>query len=119
MGKKRKAKRSSLSPDGHRKPLTSSGSGKAWFPIFVVCLRLALRSYSILNCTSPSNTGASLGGLLFDGKLSDSLLDSLMEASSPAGLCPPMQVPPPVLRARTVLVIIENEDCFNFLLGCR
>lgn len=52
---------------------------------------LALRSYSILNCASPSSA-VSVGGLLFDGKLNDSLLDSLMEASSPAGLCPPMQV---------------------------
>ena len=54
-------------------------------------LSLALRSYSILSCASPSSSG-SVGGLLFDGKLTASLLDSLVEASSPAGLCPPMQV---------------------------
>lgn len=55
------------------------------------CSPFVLRSYSILNCASPSSVG-SVGGLLFDGKLSDSLLDTLMEATSPAGLCPPMQV---------------------------
>lgn len=60
-----------------------------------------LRSYSILNCASPSSFG-SVGGL-FDGKLNDSLLDSLMEASSPAGLCPPMQVQH---RCRRILVLL-------------
>lgn len=63
---------------------------------------LALRSYSILNCASPSSA-LSVGGLLFDGKFNDSLLDSLMEASSPAGLCPPMQV---------------QEDCQPVLVLC-
>ena len=33
-----------------------------------------------------------MGGLLFDGKLNDSLLDSLMDPPSLTGLCPPMQV---------------------------
>lgn len=49
-------------------------------------------SHSVLNCASPSNSGSTVGGLLFDGKLNDSLFDSLMDASSLAGLCPPMQV---------------------------
>lgn len=81
-----------------------------------VCLRLALRSYSILNCSSPSNAGGPLGGLLFDGKLGDSLLDSLMEGSSPAGLCPPMQVPPPF----PALTFTESEaTCLTLLLGSR
>lgn len=33
-----------------------------------------------------------MGGLLFDGQLNDSLLDSLMDPSTLTGLCPPMQV---------------------------
>lgn len=56
------------------------------------CLCLVNRSYSILNCASPPNSSGSVSGLLFDGKLSDTLLDNLMDASSPSGLCPPMQV---------------------------
>lgn len=71
--------------------MTSSESGNVLSSCFLFFLSPALRSYSILNCASPSSSG-SVGGLLFDGKLNDSLLDSLMEASSPAGLCPPMQV---------------------------
>lgn len=51
-----------------------------------------VRSHSVLNCASPSNSGGIVGGLLFDGKLSDSLLDSLMDPSTHTGLCPPMQV---------------------------
>lgn len=76
------------------------------------CLCLAIRSYSILNCASPSNSSGSVGGLLFDGKLSDSLLDSLMDASSPAGLCPPMQVRPSAARARQRILVLclRNTD---------
>lgn len=33
-----------------------------------------------------------MAGLLLDGQLSDSLLDSLVEPQHLAGLCPPMQV---------------------------
>lgn len=59
-----------------------------------VCVCLILRSQSILNCASPSNASSTVGGLLFDGKLNDSLLDSLMDPPSLTGLCPPMQVQP-------------------------
>lgn len=74
---------------------------------------LALRSYSILNCASPSSA-VSVGGLLFDGKLNDSLLDSLMEASSPAGLCPPMQVQQ---DCQPVLVFFLNSAYHYYLTG--
>lgn len=57
---------------------------------FVVCVNI--RSHSVLNCASPSNSGGVASGLLFDGKLNDSLLDSLMDPSAHTGLCPPMQV---------------------------
>ncbi|XP_014907730.1 ubiquitin-associated and SH3 domain-containing protein B [Poecilia latipinna] len=50
-------------------------------------------SHSFLNCASPSPSGNPMGGLLFDGQLNDSLLDSLMDPSSLTGLLPPMQVP--------------------------
>ncbi|XP_049598309.1 ubiquitin-associated and SH3 domain-containing protein B isoform X2 [Syngnathus scovelli] len=49
-------------------------------------------SHSILNYTSPSNAGSTLGGLLFDEQHTDSLLDSLVDPPSLGGLCPPMQV---------------------------
>lgn len=49
-------------------------------------------SHSVLNCASPSNSSGIVSGLLFDGKLNDSLLDSLMDPSTHTGLCPPMQV---------------------------
>ncbi|XP_014839019.1 PREDICTED: ubiquitin-associated and SH3 domain-containing protein B-like [Poecilia mexicana] len=49
-------------------------------------------SHSFLNCASPSPPGNPMGGLLFDGQLNDSLLDSLMDPSSLTGLLPPMQV---------------------------
>uniref|UniRef100_A0A669DPY3 Ubiquitin associated and SH3 domain containing B n=1 Tax=Oreochromis niloticus TaxID=8128 RepID=A0A669DPY3_ORENI len=43
-------------------------------------------SYSFLNCASPSNSGSTVGGLLFDGQQNDSLLDSLVSrpASQPS-----------------------------------
>lgn len=50
------------------------------------------RSHSFLNCASPSTSGTTVSGLLLDGQLNDSLLDSFMEASSLTGLCSPMQV---------------------------
>ncbi|PWA22920.1 hypothetical protein CCH79_00001989 [Gambusia affinis] len=49
-------------------------------------------SHSFLNCASPSAPGSLMGGLLFDGQLNDSLLDSFMDPSSLTGLLPPMQV---------------------------
>ncbi|XP_054899771.1 ubiquitin-associated and SH3 domain-containing protein B [Poeciliopsis prolifica] len=49
-------------------------------------------SHSFLNCVSPSTSGSPMGGLLFDGQLNDSLLDSLMDPSSLTGLLPPMQI---------------------------
>ncbi|XP_038163103.1 ubiquitin-associated and SH3 domain-containing protein B [Cyprinodon tularosa] len=52
-------------------------------------------SHSFLNCSSPSTSGRPVGGLLFDGQLNDSLLDTLMDSSSFAGLCPPLQVSRP------------------------
>ncbi|KAM4546360.1 ubiquitin-associated and SH3 domain-containing protein B [Fundulus diaphanus] len=52
-------------------------------------------SHSFLNCASPSTSGSLAGGLLFDGQLNDSLLDSLMDPSSLTGLCPPRQVSKP------------------------
>lgn len=58
--------------------------------VCLVCL--LLRSQSILNCASPSNSGSTVGGLLFDGQMNDSLLDSLMDPPSLTSLCPPMQV---------------------------
>uniref|UniRef100_A0A3Q3X1A5 SH3 domain-containing protein n=1 Tax=Mola mola TaxID=94237 RepID=A0A3Q3X1A5_MOLML len=57
-----------------------------------------VHSHSILNCASLSNSGGPVTGL-FDGKLNDSLLDSLMDPSSLTGLCPPMQMQ--VLRPAT------------------
>lgn len=103
----------SLGPNAHRQ-------SKRWhhrkvemlfFHLFLFFLSLVLRSYSILNCASPSSSG-SVGGLLFDRKLNDSLLDSLMEASSPAGLCPPMQVPHDCQR---ILVLCCENYCCNLL----
>lgn len=91
-------------PSTHQMTITSSESGKVLSES--VFLSLAIRSYSILNCASPSNSGGSVGGLLFDGKLSDSLLDSLMDASSPAGLCPPMQVWLSVAHARQRIPVL-------------
>lgn len=58
----------------------------------LLCLCLILRSHSILNCASPSISSSTVSGLLFDEKLNDNLLDSLMDPSSLTGLCPPMQV---------------------------
>lgn len=58
----------------------------------VPCVCSILRSHSIYNCASPSNSGSTVAGSLFDGQLNDSLLDSLMDPPSLAGLCPPMQV---------------------------
>uniref|UniRef100_A0A8C6SEI7 Ubiquitin associated and SH3 domain containing Ba n=1 Tax=Neogobius melanostomus TaxID=47308 RepID=A0A8C6SEI7_9GOBI len=49
-------------------------------------------SHSIHNCASPLTSGRSVGGLLLDGQLNDSLLDSLIDTPSLSGLCPPMQV---------------------------
>ncbi|XP_004076441.1 ubiquitin-associated and SH3 domain-containing protein B isoform X1 [Oryzias latipes] len=49
-------------------------------------------SHSFLNCASPSTSGTTVSGLLFDGHLNDSLLDSLMDPSGFSGLCPPLQV---------------------------
>lgn len=49
-------------------------------------------SHSIHNCASPLNSGRSVGGLLLDGQLNDSLLDSLIDTPSLSGLCPPMQM---------------------------
>lgn len=49
-------------------------------------------SHSFLSCNSPSASGNPMGGLLFDGQLNESLLDSLMDPSSLTGLCSPMQV---------------------------
>ncbi|MED6237812.1 Ubiquitin-associated and SH3 domain-containing protein B [Ataeniobius toweri] len=49
-------------------------------------------SHSFLNCASPFTSGSPVGGLLFDGQLNDSVLDTLMDPSSLTGLCPPMQV---------------------------
>lgn len=63
----------------------------------VLC-RLIRRSHSILNCASPSISGGTVGGLLFDGKLNDSLLDSLMDTPGLTGLCPPMQVRRPAVN---------------------
>lgn len=94
-----------------RRPLCGQKVDKSVLNLFF-CLCLAIRSYSILNCASPSNSSGSVGGLLFDGKLSDSLLDSLMDASSPAGLCPPMQVRPSAARARQRILVLclRNTD---------
>lgn len=58
----------------------------------VICVCLILRSYSVLNCASPSNSGSTVDGLFFDGRMNDSLFDSLMDPPSLTGLCPPMQV---------------------------
>ncbi|KAE8288286.1 Ubiquitin-associated and SH3 domain-containing protein B [Larimichthys crocea] len=52
-------------------------------------------SHSVLNCASPSSSGSSVAASLFDGKLSDSLLDSLMDPCSLAGICP-LQVSRPM-----------------------
>ncbi|XP_020778647.1 ubiquitin-associated and SH3 domain-containing protein B isoform X2 [Boleophthalmus pectinirostris] len=49
-------------------------------------------SHSIHNCASPLTSGRNVGGLLFDGQLNDSLLDSIIDTPSLSGLCPPMQV---------------------------
>lgn len=49
-------------------------------------------SHSIHNCASLLTSGRSVGGLLLDGQLNDSLLDSLIDTPSISGLCPPMQV---------------------------
>uniref|UniRef100_A0A7N8Y5Z4 Ubiquitin associated and SH3 domain containing Ba n=1 Tax=Mastacembelus armatus TaxID=205130 RepID=A0A7N8Y5Z4_9TELE len=48
-----------------------------------------------INCASPSNAGSTMGGLLFDGQMNDSLLDTLIDPSGLSGLCPPMQVTRP------------------------
>lgn len=52
------------------------------------------RSFSFLNCASPSNSSSTVGGLFFDGQQNDSLLDSLVDPPSLPGLCLPMQVQP-------------------------
>ncbi|XP_072302421.1 ubiquitin-associated and SH3 domain-containing protein B [Eucyclogobius newberryi] len=49
-------------------------------------------SHSIHNCASPLTSGRNVGGLLFDGQLNDSLLDSIIDTPGLSGLCPPMQV---------------------------
>lgn len=49
-------------------------------------------SHSIHNCASPLTSGRTLGGLLFDGQLNDSMLDSLSETPSLSSLCNPLQV---------------------------
>ncbi|KAK7925537.1 hypothetical protein WMY93_007847 [Mugilogobius chulae] len=49
-------------------------------------------SHSIHNCASPLTSGRTVGGLLFDGQLNDSLLDSIIDSPRLSGLCPPMQV---------------------------
>ncbi|KAJ0004430.1 hypothetical protein NQD34_010644 [Periophthalmus magnuspinnatus] len=49
-------------------------------------------SHSIHNCASPLTSGRNVGGLLFDGQLNDSLLDTIIDTPSLSGLCPPMQV---------------------------
>ncbi|XP_055004630.1 ubiquitin-associated and SH3 domain-containing protein B isoform X1 [Boleophthalmus pectinirostris] len=49
-------------------------------------------SHSIHNCASPLTSGRNVGGLLFDGQLNDSLLDSIIDTPSLSGLCPPMQL---------------------------
>lgn len=59
-----------------------------------ICVFLFPRSHSFLNCASPSNSGSTVGGLLFDGQQNDSLLDSLVDPPSLPGLCLPMQVQP-------------------------
>ncbi|KAE8288289.1 Ubiquitin-associated and SH3 domain-containing protein B [Larimichthys crocea] len=56
---------------------------------------LRTTSHSVLNCASPSSSGSSVAASLFDGKLSDSLLDSLMDPCSLAGICP-LQVSRPM-----------------------
>ncbi|XP_068457403.1 ubiquitin-associated and SH3 domain-containing protein B [Clinocottus analis] len=56
-------------------------------------------SHSMLTCASPSNSGSAVAGLLFDGQLNDSLLDSFMTPSGLTGLCPPMQVSRPTSQS--------------------
>lgn len=77
---------------------------KSWVERFL----FVLRSHSILNCASPSNSGSTVGGLLFDGQLNDSLLDSLMDPSSFTSLCSPMQVQ----QNHESWIKLYNDKCY-------
>lgn len=100
----------SLGPNVHRQSQRGHHQKvETFLHVFLRFLSLALRSYSILNCAPPSSSG-SAGGLLLDGQLSDSLLDSLMEASSPAGLCPPMQVQHDCQRVLVIITSLQEME---------
>ncbi|KAF3840725.1 hypothetical protein F7725_006587 [Dissostichus mawsoni] len=49
-------------------------------------------SHSVLTSASPSNSGSTVAGSLFDGQLNDSLFDTFMDPPGLTGLCPPMQM---------------------------
>ncbi|KAK5887394.1 hypothetical protein CesoFtcFv8_015999 [Champsocephalus esox] len=56
-------------------------------------------SHSVLTSASPSISGSSVAGSLFDGQLNDSLFDTLMDPPGLTGLCPPMQVLRPTCQS--------------------
>lgn len=106
----RPGKKFSSGPNVHRQSQRGHHQKvETFLHVFLLFLSLALRSYSILNCAPPSSSG-SAGGLLLDGQLSDSLLDSLMEASSPAGLCPPMQVQHDCQRVLVIITSLQEME---------
>uniref|UniRef100_A0A669EFW1 Ubiquitin associated and SH3 domain containing B n=1 Tax=Oreochromis niloticus TaxID=8128 RepID=A0A669EFW1_ORENI len=77
-------------------------------------------SYSFLNCASPSNSGSTVGGLLFDGQQNDSLLDSLVDPPSLPGLCLPMQVSRPASQpslSKMRLFVCRHGERMDVVFG--
>ncbi|KAG7236686.1 hypothetical protein INR49_000580 [Caranx melampygus] len=77
-------------------------------------------SHSILNCASPSNSASTVGGILFDGQLNDSLLDSLMDPPGLSGLCPPMQMSRPTTQSslsRMRLFVCRHGERMDVVFG--
>ncbi|XP_067463965.1 ubiquitin-associated and SH3 domain-containing protein B [Thunnus thynnus] len=77
-------------------------------------------SHSVLNCASPSNAGSAVGGSLFDGQHSDSLLDTLVEPHNLTGLCPPMQVMRPATQSslsRMRLFVCRHGERMDVVFG--
>ncbi|KAM9333732.1 ubiquitin-associated and SH3 domain-containing protein B-like isoform 2-T2 [Pholidichthys leucotaenia] len=77
-------------------------------------------SHSFLNSASPANSRSTVSGLLFDGQLNDSLLDSLMDPPSLTGVCFPMQVSRPANQpslSRMRLFVCRHGERMDVVFG--
>ncbi|CAL1573633.1 unnamed protein product [Knipowitschia caucasica] len=77
-------------------------------------------SHSIHNSASQLASGRNVGGLLFDGPINDSLLDSIIDTPSLSGLCPPMQVPqsaPQSCPSKRRLFVCRHGERMDVVFG--